>query len=334
MKPLLPPALGRRAVLLGAAAGALASRTALAATPNAAAPGTASPNAPSSNAKVFLDYTQAQLDNAYTQTVWAPNAGQLIAGYAKDSAAVRKRMPPVTQAYGKGKAEQLDIFAPKGADRRPVMIFLHGGAWHGLSKDDASAPAPTFVDAGMLYVAVNFDNIPATTLPGMADQVCRAVSWIATNIGRFGGDPNRIFISGHSSGGHLAAVVMTTDWKARNLPAPSIKGALLLSGMYELYPVLLSVRANYVHVTPAEVAALSPLRHMDRVQCPAIVANGDKESPEFKRQNEVFAEVMAGMGLLHHRFMMPGINHFELANELNNADSPISRLTLDMMKRA
>jgi arylformamidase len=284
--------------------------------------------------RVFLDYDQAALDDAYTQTVWAPNAARLIAGYATAGAAVRKAMPPSTERYGDGAAEVLDIFSPHGVRGAPVMIFVHGGAWQMLGKDDASAPAPTFVGAGAIYVAPNFDNIPATTLPGMADQLRRAVAWVVQHIARFGGDPGRIFLGGHSSGAHLCAVLLTTDWTAHGMHSPNIRGGACLSGMYELFPVMKSARGRYVHLTPDEIDQLSPLRHMDCLPCPVLVANGSKESPEFKRQGETFAQVLAGMGLLEARVTVQGLNHFELVNELDRPDTAISRAVLTMMKRA
>ena len=110
--------------------------------------------------KVFLDYTQEELDRAYDQFRWADNAAAVIRRYAQDSARVRKATPPRTEAYGKSSAEILDVFAPPAARNAPVFVFFHGGAWRTLSKDDASAAAGPFVENGCIYVAVNFSNIP------------------------------------------------------------------------------------------------------------------------------------------------------------------------------
>ena len=305
------PTLGRRLLLAGAAG--LAARPAAAAGP------------------VFLGLSQAALDDAYTQTIWAPDAPAIIAGYARDSAAARVTLPPRTERYGPGPAETLDLFVPAGAMSAPVMVFLHGGAWRALGKDDASAPAPAFVGAGCIWVALGFDNIPAATLPDMADQVRRAVLWLAANIARFGGDPRRLFAAGHSSGAHLCAVLLTTDWLALGQPADLLKGGVCLSGTYELFPVLLSARGGYVRLTAAEADALSPLRHMGRIACPVLVGAGGRESPEFTRQASTFAAVLAGMGRLHAQVVMPELNHFEVPNQLNRADTPLSQAVLGMM---
>lgn len=281
---------------------------------------------------VFLDYTQDALDKAYDQRVWAPNAQEVIARYASDSAAARQKYPPKTERYGESEAEALDIFAPAGAKDLPVMVFIHGGAWRALTKSDASAPAPTFVENGCIYVALDFAVIPKVRLPEMAAQCRRALLWLHKNVARFGGDPEKIFVSGHSSGGHLCGVMLTTDWEALGGPKNLLKGGVALSGMFELHPVMLSGRSSYVKISQEELAALSAMRHLDRIACNAIVAFGDKESPEFQRQSNEFATALAGMGRLTRKIVLPGRNHFVVPEELNDAKTELSQAVLTMMK--
>jgi arylformamidase len=126
--------------------------------------------------------------------------------------------------------------------------------------------------------------------------------------------------------------MLTTDWKALGGPADLLKGGVAMSGMYELYPVMLSARSSYVKISPEELAALSPLRHLDKLTCPAIVVNGDRESPEFQRHAAEFSTVLAGMGKLTGRFVLAGKNHFEVPEELNSADTALSKAVLAMMK--
>ena len=285
-----------------------------------------------SPAKIFLDYTQDELDKAYDQRVWAPHAQEILGRYTAQSATVRQKYPPRTEPYGPTEDETLDIFAPAGAQGLPVVAFIHGGAWRLLTKDDVSSPAPTFVENGVIYVALNFAVIPKVRLPDMADQCRRALVWLYNNIARFGGDPNRIAVSGHSSGGHLTGVMLTTDWTAYGAPADLLKAGLSMSGMYELHPVMLSARSSYVTISPAELAALSAMRHLDHIACRVIVAWGDKESPEFRRQSGTFATVLAGMGRLHARFELPGANHFEVAGVLNDPHTEIARTFLALIK--
>jgi arylformamidase len=281
--------------------------------------------------KVFLDYTQEELDRAYDQRVWAPEAEAIMARYDRDSEAARAQMPPLTLPYGPTPAEQLDIFAPKGAKNLPVMVFIHGGAWRERPKEQYSAAAPMFVGAGAIYIALGFACIPTVRLPVMAEQCRRALLWVRRNIAAHGGDPERIFISGHSSGGHLGGVMVTTDWTALGAPSDFIRGATLLSGMYDLHPVMLSARSSYVQIDEREQAALSAMRHLDRLACPVVVGWGERESPDFRRQSFMFAEALAGMGRLSQRVQMPAANHFETWEQLYDPATPTSRATLRMM---
>lgn len=283
------------------------------------------------DARPFLDYTQDELDRAYDQAVWAPNQAELIARYGTRSVATRERFKhQAGVSYGPTADEILDIFlADKAA--APIQVFVHGGAWRGGGKDAYSFPAETFVPAGATYVALNFANIPKVRLPEMAEQIRRAIAWVHANAASFGGDPERIFISGHSSGGHLAAVLLTTDWTARGLPSDVLKGGVCASGLYEMHPVMLSSRRRYVTLSQEEEAALSPIRHLDVISCPIAVAHGTRESPEFQRQARAFVASLAEGGYRHEFAVLDGLNHFEVCDSLADAHSPLSQMALRQM---
>src|SRR5690606_33707343 len=204
--------------------------------------------------KVFLDYTQKALDDAYNQRKWAPIAEEVIASYTVDSAAVRTKYPPRTFRYGPSGDETLDWFATEKAGA-PVMVFIHGGAWRSLTKEDSAAPAPTFIETGAHYVALNFATIPKVRLPDMVAQCRRALVWVRENAARLGGDPDRIYVSGHSSGGHLCGTMLTTDWTQEGAPADLLKGGLTASGTHDLEPAMLSARGAYLQLTPEEIRA-------------------------------------------------------------------------------
>src|SRR5262249_31655795 len=160
--------------------------------------------------------------------------------------AVRGALRPRTFVYGPGPDETLDVFAPS-ATNVPVHVHLHGGGWRALTKDDVSFPAPLFVNAGAVYVALNFSVIPTVRLPDMVAQAQRAIAWLYDNASKFSGDPARIHVSGHSSGAHMASCLLTTDWHAKfGLPPDVLRSGLLMSGTYDLEPVMLSVRSSYV----------------------------------------------------------------------------------------
>jgi arylformamidase len=294
---------------------------------------------------VFLHYTQAELDRAYDQRAWAANAAEVIESYATLSKAVKARYPFMTEHYGSGADETLDVYPPvmaagpgasaaaNGKTGAPVHVFVHGGAWQRLTKDESAFPAPALVENGAIYVALNFSVIPKVRLPEMADQCRRAIIWLWRNAWRFGGDPNRIHLSGHSSGGHLAGVLLTTDWRALGLEASPLRSGLVASGMYDLGPVLLSARSSYVKVDKAEEDALSPMRHLDRVTCPIAVAYGDGETPEFKRHARDFAAALKAK-VRHPSMLVEGKNqnHFELAVTLGQADGLLGKIALEQMR--
>jgi len=291
----------------------------------AALPLVAAVKSVAASSSVFLDYDQKQLDAAYDQSLWAPQMAELEASDGVASAAVRRATPPRTEQYGPTGGELIDIFAPSDAKRAPLLVFIHGGAWTRNSREDASYPAPTFVGRGAIYLAPDFGSLKTIRLPQMVEFCRRATEWTIRNAARLGGDPGRVFLAGHSSGAHLAACVLTTDWTARGLPADAIKGGFLMSGMYDLYPVMLSSRSSYLHITPAEVIEFSPIRHLDRITCPIAVLSADEDSPEFKRQSDVFGDALKGMGRLASRTVVFDANHFREPERLSHADSAVSR---------
>lgn len=181
---------------------------------------------------------------------------------------------------------------------------------------------------------MNFSLVPKARLPDVADQVRRAIVWLWRNARALGADPDRITISGHSSGGHLAGVVLTTDWARHCAPSDIVKGGVCLSGMYELEPVLLSARASYVKLDAAETYELSAMRHLDRIACPVIVGHGDRETPEFQRQSNEFAAALGARGRLRQQFVLAGLNHFEVPEQLNRPDTPLAQAVLALARGA
>ena len=283
---------------------------------------------------VWLDMDQAELDAAYDQSKYAPNLPQIVKRYATNSEAVRTRLgAPRRFAYGPTPIEALDVYPTKRANA-PINIFIHGGAWRvGLAKDFAY-PAELFVHAGAHYVVLDFINVIEAngSLIPMADQVRRAVAWVYRNARSFGGDPDRIYVAGHSSGGHLAGVVLVTDWhKDFNLPADTVKGGLCCSGLFDLKPVRLSARSSYVKFTDEIEQALSSQRHLDKLNAPVIVAYGTLETPEFQRQSRDFAAAVKAAGKPVQLLVGEGYNHFEIPETLANPHGLLGRAVLAQM---
>src|SRR6266853_3644240 len=283
---------------------------------------------------VFLDYDQSALDAAYDQAAYAPNREQLIQRRIRDSEIACLRIgEPERVAYGPAEIERLDIYRT-GRAMAPVFVFIHGGAWRSGRSKDFAAPAEMFLAAGAHYVVPDFAWVQDVggSLMVLADQVRRAIAWVYENEARFGGDPNRLYVGGQSSGGHLAAAALTTDWpRDFDLPMDIIKGGMCISGMYDLTPVRLSARNAYVAFDDATVAALSPIRHLDRLHAPVIVAYGTCETPEFQRQNREFAAAVENAGKKVQLLVAEHYNHFELPETLVNPYGLLGRAALDLI---
>jgi arylformamidase len=284
---------------------------------------------------VWLDMDQAELDAAYDQIKYAPNLPQITRRYGTNSDAARTRLgAPRRLSYGSSPIEALDLYATSKANA-PIHIFIHGGAWRGGLAKDFGYPAELFAHAGAHYVVPDFINVVEANgnLMTMAEQVRRAVAWVYRNAQTFGGDPNRIYVSGHSSGGHLAGVVLTTDWRKEfDLAADLVKGGLCCSGLFDLKPVRLSFRSSYVKFTDETEQALSPQRHLDKLNSPLVLAYGSLETPEFQRQSRDFAAAVKAAGKPVQLLVGEGYNHFEIPETLANPYGLLGRAALAQMK--
>jgi arylformamidase len=274
---------------------------------------------------VFLNYDQAELDRQFDQRAWAPNASEVIRRYGDNSDGVRARLgEPETCAYGRSAFETLDLYRCQWA-LAPLHVFIHGGAWRLLSKRESAFPAELFVRAGAHFAALDFAPLPTVTLAEMARQVRRAIAWCFRNAEAIGADRRRIFVSGHSSGAHLAALLAVTDWAQFGMPSGVIRGAICASGIYDLHPVRLSARNAYVRLSGEMEEALSPLRHVDDIGCELIVAIAELESDEFRRQASEFIAAAGGRAAL---IRGKGFNHFELVETLAHGEGLLGAAAL------
>ena len=282
---------------------------------------------------VFLNYDQRALDDAYDQKIWAPNMEEVLSSYATESARWRHLSgPPMRFAYGTSPMESLDVYC-SAVHRAPVLILVHGGAWRRGTAADYAFPAEMIVAAGIHYVALDFAAAPDVggDLRVLANQVQRAIAWVHANAGSFDGDSDRLYLAGHSSGAHLAAVALTADWTQLGVPADILKGGILVSGIYDLNPVRLSARSSYIAFDDDMVKLLSPCLHIDQLFAPLTIACGTRESPEFIRQAEAFAAAVTATGRPVEKLVVEGCNHFEIIKTLGRADRPLGRALLALI---
>lgn len=282
-------------------------------------------------AMLFLQYDKANLDRQYDQRVWAPNAAEVIRRYTERSEYVRTQLgEPYVFRYGPSPIETLDLYATN-VPCAPIHVFIHGGAWRLLSKRDSSFAAEIFVRSGVHFIALDFAQLPSVSLADVVGQVQRAIAWVFENAHEFDGDPAQIHISGHSSGGHLAACVAVTDWVSEfGLSSRIVKSVICASGIYDLRPVRLSARNDYVRLNAETEQALSPIRHLDRLSSPIFVACGSRESDEFKRQSRDFAAAL-GPALAAPHTELLALNHFEVAETLANPEYGLGLAALNLI---
>jgi arylformamidase len=320
----------RRSLIAAAAAGAVAA----AAEPALAQRCPATPPARVKGPAVWLDLDQQDLDDAYDQPVYAFNQQNIAerreANNEKVLAIIGK---PQRVAYGPAEIEKVDIYKTRRPNA-PALVYIHGGSWRNGRSAQVAFMAEPFIRAGAHFIAVDFNNVFETKgdLFPMVDQCRRAVAWVYRNAASLGGDPEQLYLCGHSSGGHLAGCVVITDWVKEGLPLTILKGALLGSGMYDLKAPRLSYRGGYVKFTDEMEEALSAQRHLDRIHTPLVLTYGSLETPEFQRQSRDFHAALNAAGKAAQLLLGKGYNHYETQETLGNPYGFMGRAAMDMMK--
>jgi arylformamidase len=284
---------------------------------------------------VWMDMDQIELDAAYDQRFYAPMGDQIQKRVASISNAVRARLgEPLRVSYGPGELEKLDIYRARKPNA-PIFLFVHGGSWRGGSARNNAYPAEMFVNAGANFIAIDFIGINQAggDLRLMAAQVRSAIAWAYKNAASFGADTNRLYIGGRSSGAHLTAVALVTDWERDyGVPTDIVKGGICSSGMYDLKAVRLSKRNSFVRFTDEMEQAMSPQRQLDKLRAPVVVTYGTNETPEFQRQARDFAAAIKAAGKSVELIEAPNYNHYEMGESFGNPYGPSGRAALALMQ--
>lgn len=234
-------------------------------------------------------------------------------------------------AYGPGPGDRLDIF-PAANPGAPVLLFIHGGYWRALSKADSAFMAPALTAAGACVVVLDYDLAPAVTLDHIVDQTRRAMAWLYHNIARFGGDPQRLYASGSSAGGHLVGMLLAGGWHAQyGFPEKALRGALPISGLFDLQPLLPTHINLWMGLDDAGAIRNSPAFHLPASGGELVVSYGALETAEFARQSQEFLDVWQANGLPGRYVAAPGKNHFDVVLELGEPGTPLYQATLGLM---
>lgn len=248
------------------------------------------------------------------------------------NAAARARMTlHADLAYGSGPLHTLDVY-PASVTNAPVHVFIHGGYWRGQDKANFSFLAEPLVAQGICVVVINYALCPAVSLDGVVDSARDAFEWTVRHIGEHGGDPHNITLSGHSAGAHLGASIIAADWQARGLEAHPLKGAVLISGIYDPAPaVRTSVNAD-LRLTPEVIARHDYERQPPKVRCPVWVLAGSREPWHFVDQSLRYARHLYQHGLDPGVLVTPGYHHFDILDQYLDPASHVMRCILSQVR--
>lgn len=285
--------------------------------------------------KIWSNYDQAALNVAYNARESVPDFDACIKGYVDESRLVRAALPgPRSVSYGPHRDQILDIFPPSNTSDKsaPVHLFLHGGYWRALTKDEHSFTAGALTPAGSCVIVNTYSLCPDVHIDVIVRQCRDAIAWIYNNADNHGGDPERIFLSGHSAGGQLVGMMLATDWEAEyGLPADVIKGATAISGVFDMRPMRLAFTQEWIELTEAAAARNSPLFHLPRNLCPVIVAWGSDDPAGFHEQGRAYIEALEGHAAPVRHIALPGCDHFAACYELTDPASPLTQAVIAQM---
>ncbi len=268
-----------------------------------------------------------------------------IAAYQAQSAAAREQAQAlggrwVQACYGELPAQRLDICLPPpraalGTGARPLpvaaLVFIHGGYWQALAAADSLFPATLCLQRGLAFVALNYTLAPQATVAGIVAECRAALAWLRANAAVLGLDARRLVVAGSSAGAHLAAMLCVPQagqpgqLALLNEAAPPIRAAILVSGIYELEPLIGTSINEALGLDEAQAAALSPLRQPLKGFPPTLVCWSDNETAAFKAQSRAMAQALQAAGTPVTRFEVPGRNHFDVILDLAEPASELGR---------
>ena len=259
-----------------------------------------------------------------------PNFADYQAQRAPANAAARSNLTAhLDLPYGDHPLRRVDLFpAATGAGTAPVHIFFHGGYWRAQDKENFAFIAAPLVASGVTAVIANYELCPASTLDGVVDSALAAFEWICRTIADYGGDPTRISVSGHSAGAHLCAEVLATDWRERGIDPSAIRGAVMISGIFNPAPTIRTTVNMQLNLTPEIAARHNVEFRPPRVACPTWVFAGGREPWHWIDQSYRYAHHLHRHGGDPEVHVLPGYNHFDIIQQFQDDGSPILRATL------
>ena len=274
---------------------------------------------------LYRDFaTQEELDAQYNLTMMFPEAAASYEVFCdRESERVRSEMDhSLDVPFGPTLAEHVDLY-PAGEDA-PVLIYVHGGFWCLRTSKEFGFVARGPVSRGVATVVTNYALCPRVTMDEIVRQIRAAVAWAYNNARSFGGDPGRIHVAGHSAGGHLVAMLLATDWEGEyGLPNDVVKGCTAISGLFDLAPFPYTFLQPRLQLGWDQASRNSPILHIPDEAPPLLVAYGEDETDEFKRQSEAFLDAWRAAGLDAEALVLRGKNHYDVIDGFLDAESPL-----------
>ncbi len=275
-------------------------------------------------------FTPDEVERGYNNRAAVPDHPRWLAHYPKASAEARSALTPkVDLRYGPGPKETLDLFLPRGR-AKGTFVFWHGGYWRALDKSDFSFVARPFVAQGHAVAVVNYDLCPDVSIATIVDESRRAITWLVHEGAAHGANPEVLVVGGHSAGGHIAAMLFTTDWAGHGIPRDPIAGGLSLSGVHDLAPMVqFSFNADF-RLDDEEAARLSPSKLSPRSHAPLVLAAGANETSEFIRQTRLLWDAWPENrpGGARAPMLIRERNHFDVVVDLADDTSEVTRAAL------
>jgi len=280
---------------------------------------------------VYKQFDQAALNSQYNLRMHVPDFAVYLDKWDSLSRQTEKELESVKDiSYGSLPREKLDIY-PSLIPASKTLVFIHGGYWQRFGKKDFQFIAKAFRDHNVTTVLIEYPLAPEASMDQMVDSCHRAIDWIYHHITDYHGDPAQLYLAGHSAGAHLSAMLMTTDWKPFNLTNDLIKGACLISGLFNLMPIRLSDINDVLHLDTEEALRNSPVQYAPATHAPVSMVVGGDETPEFLDQSRELYNCWKEH--IPIELLEPeGINHYSIVETILDPESTLHRAIVRLLK--
>ena len=280
---------------------------------------------------IYKQYDQAALDRQYNNRMQVPDFATHLDRWESLSRQTEKEYNVASDiAYGKLFRQKLDIY-PSLQPFSRTLIFIHGGYWQKFDKADFQFIAKAFHAHNITTVIINYPLAPSASVDEISLSCAEAVRWLYNNIEAYNGDRTQLYIAGHSAGAQLAAMLLATNWKPFDLENDVIKGACVISGIFNLFPIRLSYLNQSLQMDTAMALRNSPVLQVPSAQCPLTIVVGSDETDEFLDQSRELYKCWIE-SIPAELIELEGLNHFSILETMLDPASGLYRAMSRLMK--